>query len=363
MKIPKQVKSPFYKLIDYIIRSDHFRDVFTDTFKDVLGNRLPAPVHFLPSPYAERIKEQPEKKTASAPIFITARFRSGSSFFWQLFRSIETLVAYYEPLNENCWFMGGDHVTDPSHIGIKNYDAEYKGLEYLARVYQHDWPFRNLHMTGWDHDRNLYTYIHELIAETDRRAVLQFNRMDFRLHWLRSNFPQGKIVHLFRHPREQWMSIQKDGGPVSTSYRYRSGDRLDLFYLINWADDLKTVFPFLEPSGQHPYAIHYYIWYLSFLYGRYYADLSIRYERLVGELETLLPDLMAVLDVSMDAAMMEKLVRLNTGKTTYTWPGFADIDWFENIEARCEETVKRFLESRHDMLADTGKSFSDPNEI
>ena len=291
----------------------------------------PPPVSYVPAPYCPSCNQE-KTQNRPAPIFITARFRSGSSFLWQIFRAIETVSAYYEPLNENCWFQGKGYKTDPSHIGITNYHAEYEGLGRLGRIYNRDWICRNLHMTGWDYDPGLYTYIDELIRATDKRAVLQFNRVDFRLPWLRTHFPGSRIVHLYRHPREQWISIQRDGGPVSKTYRYRTGDHLGLFYLIGWANDLKRVFPFLEPSGQHPYAIHYYLWYLSYLYGKQYADVSIRYETLVKQFNRVVPDLMGSLGIELDSGMKEGLSRLNSGEKACAWPEYAESDWFEKIE-------------------------------
>ena len=37
--------------------------------------------------------------------------------------------------------------------------------------------------------------------------MLQFNRADLRVAWLRQQFPQAKLIHLYRHPRDQWLSV------------------------------------------------------------------------------------------------------------------------------------------------------------
>jgi hypothetical protein len=39
-----------------------------------------------------------------APIFITARFRTGSTLLWNAFRHVRGCTSYYEPLNERRWF-------------------------------------------------------------------------------------------------------------------------------------------------------------------------------------------------------------------------------------------------------------------
>ena len=58
------------------------------------------------------------------------------------------------------------------------------------------------------HDQRLFHYIDQLIRRAAGRPVLQFNRVDLRLPWLRAHFSDATIVHLYRHPREQWMSMQ-----------------------------------------------------------------------------------------------------------------------------------------------------------
>jgi hypothetical protein len=35
-----------------------------------------------------------------APVFVTGRFRSGSTLMWSLFRNVPGCTAFYEPLNE-----------------------------------------------------------------------------------------------------------------------------------------------------------------------------------------------------------------------------------------------------------------------
>jgi hypothetical protein len=74
-------------------------------------------------------------------IFITGRFRSGSTLLWNIFRNIEGMTAYYEPLNERRWF---DRATrgvrvDSTHRKVDDYWREYEGLNELAEHYQLAW--------------------------------------------------------------------------------------------------------------------------------------------------------------------------------------------------------------------------------
>lgn len=63
------------------------------------------------------------------PVFVTARFRTGSTLLWNIFRHVDDCTAYYEPLNERRWF---DHSlrrewVDPTHTGVEDYWREYDG--------------------------------------------------------------------------------------------------------------------------------------------------------------------------------------------------------------------------------------------
>src|SRR5262249_12587557 len=145
-------------------------------------------------------------------ILITARFRSGSTLLWNIFRHVDGCVAFYEPFNERRWFdpaCRGQHV-DPSHKQVDDYAREYEGFEQLAEYYRDEWIGRNLFMDEASWDPAMKQYVDLLINEAPGRPILQFNRIDFRLPWMRRHYPAAKIVHLYRHPRDQWCSSLLD---------------------------------------------------------------------------------------------------------------------------------------------------------
>ncbi|MGH9959423.1 MAG: hypothetical protein ACREBC_20240 [Pyrinomonadaceae bacterium] len=70
-----------------------------------LNNALVSPAEFSlhqdPDPYYPELKRGsgPESsRLRSAIIFITGRFRSGSTLLWNLFRNVEAVTAYYETI-------------------------------------------------------------------------------------------------------------------------------------------------------------------------------------------------------------------------------------------------------------------------
>jgi hypothetical protein len=294
-------------------------------------------------PYSDLGCEPRERGSDRPPIFITARFRSGSTLLWSLFRSLPDCTAFYEPLNERRWFdpaTRGEQI-DATHLGVSEYWREYEGLTHLDRWYRRSWIDRRLFMdeSAWDPD--LFSYVDALIAAARGRAVLQFNRVDFRLPWLRRNFPGARVIHLYRHPRDQWCSSLVDPKRFPRESSMAGFDAHDHFYLLAWARDLSYAFPFLDPrSAAHPYDLFYLIWKLSYLFGRRYAHASFSFESLCESPDTELPRLMQASSVEVyDMAALKGLIVPQKSK----WQRYADQQWFSEREARCEAVLSRFF--------------------
>lgn len=279
------------------------------------------------------------------PIFVTARFRAGSTFLWQMFRNISGVTSYYEPLNERRWFDSGtlQRGVDATHIGVSDYSSEYRNMEDLGEWFKAHWGFRWLYMDARHYDPDLYQYINQLILRAPGRAVLQFNRVDFRLPWLKANFPSATILHLYRSPREQWISNISKGKVIALDYKYSRYDVSgpDNFYLLEWARDLRRVFPFLEPEGQHPYALHYMIWRLSYSFGRSYAKYSVCYEELISDFQSQASQMFTALGMSQ--VNVDALATLNRGVEKQRAYEYADREWYESIEQECDRVLSAFF--------------------
>lgn len=116
----------------------------------------------------------------------------------------------------------------------------------------------------------------------------------------------------------------------------------DKFYLRNWVADLKVHFPFLdENSLEHPYRFFYYVWKLSYLFGKRYSDYCLSFEELIADPRKRIAELLEALEVSAyNLATIERLfVNPGVGK----WRQYADDPWFRRHEEICEETLADWM--------------------
>jgi Sulfotransferase family len=343
-------RAALYKAIRAVLQTDDGRDVVGNALDDLgmpLPTDLPVSLSGFGTPYADIGRAGSTAVTATRrPVFITARFRSGSTLLWNLFRHVDGCTSYYEPLNERRWFDASSRGTgtDATHRKVNNYWSEYEGLEELGRYYREDWVRRRLYMDARSWDPDLSAYIRTLVERTPGRAVLQFNRVDFRLPWLRHTFPEATIVHLYRHPRDQWCSSLVDLSECPPSCDTRSFGSHDHFYLLTWATDLKYRFPFLDPAAAaHPYRLFYFIWKLSYMFGAAHAHHSVAFETLIANPEFELRRLFRA--AGIDAGDLRPLTAL-VEPIPSRWTRYASDDWFRGHEAACETVLAEFFGSR-----------------
>jgi hypothetical protein len=337
----------FYRVLAHAFRAEDGRRILADSTVGTLPSfaaQLDLP-NRATQPYGDLGRCVSSSGEGPPPVFITGRFRSGSTLLWNLFRNVPGCTAFYEPLNERRWFdpaVRGDRI-DKTHLGVSDYWREYEGLAHLGQWYRQDWIDRQLYMDEASWDPDLHSYVRGLIEAAPQRAVLQFNRVDFRLAWLRQNFPGARLIHLYRHPRDQWCSSLVDPGSFPRDGSVQSFDPHDHFYLLAWARDLSYTFPFLDPRGaKHPYDLFYLIWKLSYLLGRRHADASFSFESLCDSPDVELPRLMRSAGIEVyELSVLKPLIVPQKTK----WHRYAAQDWFAAREAECEEVLARFFTS------------------
>lgn len=275
--------------------------------------------------------------------FVTGRFRSGSTLLWNILRDAPETTSYYEPLNEREWFnrdkRGGN--VDNTHVGVDEYWKEYDGLDSLGRFFKTSWGEKQFYMTATSWEPDMMNYIDELIRSGNKRVVLQFNRLDFRLSWVRQYYPKAKIIHIYRHPREQWLSYIKGAEGCSSTDNFSSLGDQDFFYLRRWGRDLRYVFSFLDENNlTHPYELFYLIWRLSYNHGLTYSDYSVSMEDLSKKTETTLSKIFSLINI--DPEYLSQALSKVKDTQPQKWQSYAENSWFEGLEEHCEAILGEY---------------------
>lgn len=298
----------------------------------------------IPAPYFKDNQLSQQTSLRKDIIFINSRFRTGSTILWYIFRKLEGHTAYYEPFNERCWFnksSRGERV-DSTHLGIDDYWNEYNDMEELSQFYNKDWIRYGLHMDKKTWNPEMKAYIDYLIEHAEGRPVLQFNRIDFRMPWLKEHYPYAKTIHLYRNPRDQWLSFLTDKTLMNKNDVHKTYK--DAFYLNTWCNDLKKFFPFLAYEyTPHPYQRFYYLWKLSFLYGQKYSDISIEFEQLIQKPQETLQQVFDTLEIKN--INWPDILSLIEKPPLDKWKKYAEEEWFLQYETKCETVLSNFFKN------------------
>ena len=223
--------------------------------------------------------------------------------------------------------------------------AEFEGLDHLGKYFQDEWIEKKLYMDENSFDPNMFKYINGMIEAAKGRPLMQFNRIDFRLAWIRKHYPNAKIIHIYRHPRDQYISTLLVKGSQPKDYIQSTVKNFtDHFYLKMWARALHYHFPFIkEPPEQHPYETFYVIWKLSYLYGLKHADYSVKFEELAEDPQSKLSEVFSTLNIS--SVLVDQAAKVVQKQLSSKWKNYGRDEWFEEIECYCEGILDHFFYS------------------
>ena len=253
-----------------------------------------------------------------------------------MFRQVPNVLAFYEPLHEQLPVLIKNHVPIQSrHFFVDDYFREYPPVEELEQYHAPEFGVCRLHLEANNEYPDLKKYIEYLIGTvpSEKMPVLQFNRIDFRLAWIRANFPDALILHLYRGSRDQW---------ISTIEHHRQVVEKDLdadpYLITTWSKDLCRQFPFLASNYiKHLYQRHYYLWKLSYSVGSRLSDLSLAYEDIMKSPEQKVAEILALSELSR--AHVRRCVSVVEKRPISQWRAYRDAQWFEQMEYECERTL------------------------
>ena len=219
-----------------------------------------------------------QDKNISSVIFISGRFRSGTSMLWNLFNQLPQYCAWYEPLHTNLLKHIAHVKPKKDHLGIDDYWQNYRSLNELSQFYKAEFGYDRLLLEKHEKHEKLAQYIEYIIAQSgDKIPVLQFNRMDLRLGWLRNKFPNATIININRNAFSSWVSSRKH---LQHEADKNDESHPDAYDLMQWSVDLAQHFPMLLPKhNRNSYYRHYFIWKLSRLISDSNIDIHLSLEQ------------------------------------------------------------------------------------
>jgi len=272
--------------------------------------------------------------------FLCGRFRSGSTFLWNIYRQVPEVTAYYEPLHEQLLQYIRTGVTPQAkHFFVDEYFREFLSLEELKQIHYPDFGVTRLYLESQDSFPRLKIYLEYLILHggIGKKVIIKENRLDLRIRWLRQNFPSARVLYLFRSPRDEWISMTTDC-PFDVGNDIESNPYL----ITTWARDLSWNFPFLASQNiHHLYQRHYFLWKLSYLMGIRQADFSIRYEDILATPDKKIADLLRFAGLDVDTNL-DKCLSLVVQRPTDVWKKYASGAWFDELEQECEHILDAY---------------------
>jgi hypothetical protein len=229
---------------------------------------------------------QMERQAAYQPIFIHSLFRSGSTYFYQKFRSLQSFCSYSEPFNESLaalnypWrhyrLLGSPNVPGLRHPWLdRPYFYEFwQARQHLRGLFHRSFAYDEYFVRDGELPPRQQRWLSALIEHATTRPVLQFCRSSGRVEALRSLYG-GVHLHLWREPRIQWWS-------------YKTADYFDnvnrrIYRAVHLPDALRELrrtahiprSPYRHPEPRDNYLIFYGLWVDAWLRLNVHGDLSI----------------------------------------------------------------------------------------
>ncbi len=247
-------------------------------------------------------------------VFISGDFSSGTTLLFTMFRHTPGCCALYEPLHAKLpQYLIWPPRAYEGHHHVGNYYAEYKDFDRLSDLFDPSWSVSRLHLNANDQADELHRYLSYLIGTAFGRAprvVLKDNRFTFRLAWLRAQFPQARIVNVFRDCEDQWQSwIRRAQAQLGREDVGQESVDFQGFRLRDWCEDLKSTFPELAAERSSTgYERFSKLWALSRQEHKRYSDVCVSHSELRNDTENALKRISAATGVPLDPSILQSYV-------------------------------------------------------
>jgi hypothetical protein len=242
------------------------------------------------------------------PIFVHSLFRSGSTYFFNVFRrSTSGYYCYQEPLNEQLRWLNDDPEKLLEVDDIAAQSLRHPGLErpYFWEFHQIRDELRGLFEKSFCYDdffvkdaqtlaENQSKYFTSLISNSKGRPVFQFCRSTGRISALKDLYG-GTHIHLWRHPHDQWWSF-KINNYFDAAIRliYNAHNLPSVLRLVKHQCDIseyhdKYIEKEFEYARSHSfnadsnYFVFYAFWLYAFIESEKHSDITISIDRLSAD--------------------------------------------------------------------------------
>jgi len=281
-----------------------------------------------------QLLEQYTHSSTKNLIFITGRFCSGTTFLWNFFNCSENYCAYYEPLHPGLLASIQYITPKKNHQSVDNYWQAYTSLTELEKFYCPTFGFERLAMQADESHDSLKSYINYLSQNGGNKQVaIKFNRVDFRLPWVKENFPHAKIIHIKRNPRDSWKSSRAHL-PLDAA---KDMFQFNAYELTQWVIALDEYFPFIIDTSTSSYHLHYFLAKLSEQFAHQNAHMTLNFE------EDILKNFNGFIQKIFDTTGLNKEnvagyanERVIPKSKQYS---AEEITWLENVEKECDEIL------------------------
>jgi hypothetical protein len=288
----------------------------------------------------------------SQPVFIHSLFRSGSTYFFNVFRrSPAKYWCYQEPLNEYLLHaataperlleiheQASTHLRHPSLSRPYFYEF-YPLATEVGRLFRKEFPYDHYFLSETDDITDLKAYLTALIEGAQGRPVFQCCRSAGRVARCHKECG-GKHIFLWRNPWDQWWSYKVDyyfdrsnlmianaQSPPLFIRQLRNDLGITTFHSHDiWLEFKHFDLHRLDAAGS--YTLFYALWCHAMLEARPYCDISINIDQLsLSELYR--NEILSALD-----DMGIKGLDLSDAAIPIGAYGKQDVDFFSGLEDR-----------------------------